>query len=491
MKSSMALPRTSRSEDGFALIEVIVSAAVLALVALAVLSGIDASAGSSAREKARAVASSLAEKDQEQMRSMTVDQLLGMSSAARPLTVDGVTYNVTSKAEWVTDDQGGTPACGKTSNRSQYMHIATTVTSTIVGGGNNARWSVPAVKIDSLVAPSVAYSQTHGSLGVQIVDRNDAPVAGIAVSASGASALTTQNTDDHGCVVWYSVPIGTYTISLSKAGWGTTDGKPMPPTLTRQQIVSPNTVSFVDLKLDQMLTANVSVFTHIPGQTFSSSAKLASTARTISDVSALSGDGIKRSWSGGSSVVSATNLFPFPHASYSFFTGACDYESPFQRVTGYSNPAAVLIADPTKTLTATIYQPPVNIHVVRTSASTATSPTNGQIKIYLTPIVPSTSDCADETQPYVFYTATWPASLGTMPDGQGSVPAQGWASQSSASFDPGLPFGTYSVCLLDTSSNKYYKPSASYDNTAVNGSAVVPYNIGRTTWISGTATSCG
>ena len=34
--------RTPRSEAGFALIEVIVSAAVLAIVALAVLSGIDA-----------------------------------------------------------------------------------------------------------------------------------------------------------------------------------------------------------------------------------------------------------------------------------------------------------------------------------------------------------------------------------------------------------------------------------------------------------------
>src|SRR4051794_35287774 len=137
MKFSMALPRTPRSEDGFALIEVIVSAAVLALVALAVLSGIDASAGSSAREKARAVASSLAEQDQERMRSMNVDQLLAIpaiNKGVQTIPIDGVAYTVTSNAEWITDDQGGTPACGNSSNRSEYMHITTTVTSTIVGG---------------------------------------------------------------------------------------------------------------------------------------------------------------------------------------------------------------------------------------------------------------------------------------------------------------------------------------------------------------------
>jgi type II secretory pathway pseudopilin PulG len=52
----------SRSESGFAVIEVIVSAAVLAIVALAVLSGMDGASFSSAREKARAVAGSLAER---------------------------------------------------------------------------------------------------------------------------------------------------------------------------------------------------------------------------------------------------------------------------------------------------------------------------------------------------------------------------------------------------------------------------------------------
>src|SRR4051794_21603582 len=183
MKSTMASPRSSRSESGFALIEAIVSATVLALVALAVLSGIDNANGSSAREKARAVAASLAEQDQERMRSMTVETLAAVPQVP-PITVDGATYSIKSAAAFVTDDQGGTPSCGNTSNRSQYIHITTTVSSALVGV------RVPVVKIDSLVSPSVAYSQNHGSLGVKITDRNDAPVPNVAVSASGASVLT-------------------------------------------------------------------------------------------------------------------------------------------------------------------------------------------------------------------------------------------------------------------------------------------------------------
>src|SRR4051812_8395816 len=474
MKFSMALPRTPRSEDGFALIEVIVSAAVLALVALAVLSGIDASAGSSAREKARAVAASLAERDQEAMRAMNVDQLVPVNADPKHIfTVDGVTYTANSKTEGITDDQGGTPGCGKTSSRSQYMHITTSVTSAIVGGGSTARWSVPAVKIDSLVSPSVAYSQTHGALGVQIVDRNDAPVPGISVSASGPSVLATQSTDAHGCVVWGAAATGTYAVSLNRPGWGTTDGTPMPPTLTRQKTISPNTVSFVNLKLDQLLAAKVNVYTHTPGQSFSAAAKMASTARTVSDVSALSGDGIKRTWTGGSSVVNATNLFPFPKTSYSFFTGACDYESPFNRVTNYSNPNAVLIADPTKVLNPTVYQPPVNIRV--TKGYQNSQPAAGNIKVYFTPIPTSTSDCADETQ-YVYTIANW----STAPSGV----TTGWVSQTSATFDPGLPFGTYTVCLQDVPNSRVYKPTgtsgtsnlATYDNTSVDGkSALTTY----------------
>ena len=109
MNSTM---RTPRSEAGFALIEVIVSAMVLAIVALAVLSGIDAANGASAREKARAVAANLAEQDQERLRAMPVALLKNPPSQRPPINVDGVTYTIKSETKWITDDLGGEPGCG-------------------------------------------------------------------------------------------------------------------------------------------------------------------------------------------------------------------------------------------------------------------------------------------------------------------------------------------------------------------------------------------
>jgi prepilin-type N-terminal cleavage/methylation domain-containing protein len=112
--------------SGFALIEVIVSAAVLAIVALAVLSGIDGAGASSAREKARAVASSLAEQDQERLRSMPVEMLANPPQTP-PVIVDGVTYDVASKAQWITDDTGRTPSCGNNSKQAEQKVSAATI----------------------------------------------------------------------------------------------------------------------------------------------------------------------------------------------------------------------------------------------------------------------------------------------------------------------------------------------------------------------------
>src|SRR4051795_8608565 len=118
MKASMESPR---SEAGFALIEVIVAAAVLAMVALAVLSGIDGAQSASAREKARAVASNLAEQDQERLRAMPVE-ILRNPPQSGDITVDGVKYSISSEAKWITDDLGGEPKCGANSNQVEYLH---------------------------------------------------------------------------------------------------------------------------------------------------------------------------------------------------------------------------------------------------------------------------------------------------------------------------------------------------------------------------------
>ncbi len=338
MNSTM---RTPRSEAGFALIEVIVSAAVLAVVALAVLSGIDAANGASAREKARAVAASLAEQDQERLRTMPVDMLKSPPQAA-DATVDGVTYKIKSEAKWITDDVGGTPACGAGSsgeNQVEYLQIKTTVTSTVVGS------RIPAVTVDSLVAPTTKWAEGHGTLGVKVADRTGTGIAGITVTpTSPGFSPTAQTTNSQGCVLWKSVNIGSYTITLNTPGYIDTKGNQL--SRTTQNVVAKK-VSFPTIRYDRPARANVSVTTHTPGTTWSVAGS--KTSKAV-DVSATNGAevGFFRTFTPPSptNAFQVSQLFPFATNSYSFFSGRCGWADPEDYNENYfsaTNPDAGLL----------------------------------------------------------------------------------------------------------------------------------------------------
>ncbi len=97
---------------------------MLAIVALAVLSGIDAASSSTAREKARAVAGALAEQDQERLRSYRFDALATVPQA------DPGERRRRHIHDRVRGDAGSpttrtrTPACGNASQKqAEYLRI--------------------------------------------------------------------------------------------------------------------------------------------------------------------------------------------------------------------------------------------------------------------------------------------------------------------------------------------------------------------------------
>src|SRR3954447_6966532 len=101
--------RLRREQSGFALIEVMVSALIVAIVSVGVLAGIDASSATSGSNKARGVAASLGQDDQERLRSMQPDDLAAIRLQQRTLSVAGVNYTVESDARPVSDAGKG---CG-------------------------------------------------------------------------------------------------------------------------------------------------------------------------------------------------------------------------------------------------------------------------------------------------------------------------------------------------------------------------------------------
>ena len=64
------------------------------------------------------------------------------------------------------------------------------------------------------------------------------------------------------------------------------------------------------------------------------------------------------------------------------------------------------------------------------------------------------------------------------------VPSYGWLSQQPGTYDPGLPFGKWKICVNDTTKGKSVSNS-SYDNTATAGQATTTT---LSSYVTGTAT---
>src|SRR3954451_18744486 len=93
----MGARRRFHGQGGFALIEVVVSAALLLVVAGGVLAGIEGPSRISGKNDLRSQATDLAQQDQERLRGMSFTSLVGYT-ATTPVTVGNVTYSRYSAA---------------------------------------------------------------------------------------------------------------------------------------------------------------------------------------------------------------------------------------------------------------------------------------------------------------------------------------------------------------------------------------------------------
>ena len=131
----------ARAEDGIGIIEVLVSALIVVLVSLGVFAAIDAAGHTADANKSRSVASSLAQSDQERLRSMTISQV-GNLDQTRAVPVDGENYSVRSQGQYVTGPADATD-CTSTEQNPKYLKITSTVTWPDIRG-------VKPVTLDSL-----------------------------------------------------------------------------------------------------------------------------------------------------------------------------------------------------------------------------------------------------------------------------------------------------------------------------------------------------
>ena len=99
-----------------AMIEILVSALLLVIVALGVFTAFDAGTRASAQERHRARAHALAEADVARMQAMRIGNLAGLDQT-RSVTHDGLTYSIRSQAIFV-DEPATTSTWGRKRSRT-------------------------------------------------------------------------------------------------------------------------------------------------------------------------------------------------------------------------------------------------------------------------------------------------------------------------------------------------------------------------------------
>jgi Tfp pilus assembly protein PilV len=412
----MSRGRQLRGEDGFGLLEVIFSAFLLAVMIVAVFKTFDVTSQVSGEEKARAIAASLAESDQERLRALPVADLSAMAdrgAASSTKLVDGVSYTVSSNADWIAD---ATQSKDCTSNgaAADYVKIVSTVSPPATVG-------IKPVKVTSVVTPPVGtFGAGQGSLAVAVVNAAGVGVQGIAVTLTGPGTPSTRTTDSSGCAFFGYQPTGSYTAGVSFLNWVDPDGNPSPQ---KAENISPEGMSTDTFKYDlgksltaQFVTEKLDASGNLPTTT-NPSDFVASNSRYVTFSNG--GMGADREFGDGSYAASidGTKLFPFTD-KYAIFAGDCPGARPANAAAVGSRPEVP--ANQFAGGAATVLVPAISMTVQRSTTDT-TKVAGAKIRL-----TPTSAGCA-----------------GTFTLGGATATTQANGRVA----DPGAPFGSYNYCV--------------------------------------------
>ena len=455
-------------EAGFGLIEGIVAAVIFAILALGVLAGVDGAASSTGREKARAVASTLAERDQERMRAMrAVD--LPEYRWTRDVTIGDAVYTIASEADWVSDTSASEISCTSTGGKADFLRLRSTVTSATVGTATGS------ARIDSLMTPPIGSAGgNNGTLSVQVLDRDNQPVTGLGVTVNGQDAGFggTKATNAKGCAVFAYVPADTYDIGMNTAGYVTPEGV---QSVAASGVVTIGSATVVPLLYDRAGTLTASFDTKY----YDWAAKVYRVTSSPAFNLTVTNGGM--STNAGRRIVTsttpvaqlaATSLYPFADG-YGVYSGRCVEESPsvFDSTWASTSGNAFMFVDRAASAAITVRQPalPVRVADGKRTSGLQSGQWNwiGGANVRAKLVVPASSDCAASTDSIRGITLDATNGLQSYPTGTtytGTLSAtsnytDGWlgfvtkkapgttgATWNSRFFDPGLPWGTWQIC---------------------------------------------
>jgi type II secretory pathway pseudopilin PulG len=308
-------PTPASAEAGFALIEVLISGLIAVVVAAAVMALFASTERSAADQRHRSQAFAVAQEDQTRLRAMRVPSLYQYGQT-NPVTVDGVTYSVTSTAKYINDVTGDDLTCATGSSSISYVKIGSKVTWPGMRPGE-------AVTIQSLIAPpSGTLNPTAGTLVFLATNAHNVPTSGVGVSGSGAGNFN-GSTSAAGCAIFLEQASGEYTLNLTGLATGLVDQDGVAPG-PKMIKVSPEVTNTVNLLYDTPGSVPVKFET----RNYSSNLSATSASSFIAFNTGMSTAKLFGSAEGTPfTTKTAESLFPFTSADV-FYAGACTTNDP-------------------------------------------------------------------------------------------------------------------------------------------------------------------
>jgi type II secretory pathway pseudopilin PulG len=307
------------NEDGFILIEVLVSALILAIVAGAVLTLLTATTRGAAAQRDTSVAYDIAQEDQARMRTLRIPGLNAINPAEpRTVIVGGTAYQVRSEANFVTSELNGT-SCTEGSDSRDFIHL----TSTVTGG----TIKTPVV-LESAVAPSNGSLDTaHGALIVQTLNAAGKPASGVTVTLPSVNKSAT--TETAGCANFPELALGAYTAELNGNGLITPEGRST-TSKTGTVVANAEEPGHVPTTYwDHPGTIEPEFVYLRPGSTSGELLKAPVDSMYVTNPTAVEAKVVGTPGTGTrSSVLAARSLYPFSGSKYTVYAGSCPTNNP-------------------------------------------------------------------------------------------------------------------------------------------------------------------
>jgi Tfp pilus assembly protein PilV len=483
----------ARSDDGFLLVEVIVSALLVALIVVGTLNGFDAASRTGVDERNHDEAAVLASESQEALRSDPAS-VLGNSGKlfehSYTRTVNGTTFTVTQTAHTLNGSSEST-ACSAT-NTSRQETNSLRMTSSVTWAQLKAAGR-PAVKESGTITPPA------GSTLEVDVGNYPTPTAGV----SGVTAIakytpesqpqsTVQGTTEApGCVVFTSLPVTAATVEVQeKSGFVTPSGSWLVE--PKEVAIAPNYTTHYAVTLNE--GGAIAATFKYKGQSEYKHANNSGVANTVTEpVQSTTfvafnegmgsppdfelGDGGKGTFSTGTYKVepntygaTATtpketvkyypngNLFPFAstESPWKAYAGACTANDPQKlgatTTSGtVTDPTAIVLGAKTTEATVPVAYMRLNVYTGKQSTTPKTYQETTAFPVTITDTACKNITPNNETEfnePRSEQKQTVSSSL------------PGWGGHLE---DPFLPFGAGKLCLAFNSGTKHYTFTDSYE----------------------------